>query len=103
MMSDVDALEILVFEHDELSFFVFVTLDHLVPRHLASVRLRDALVIHRARVARPQQPEPQLLPPCRRVQSHGNVDETKADRAFPKCAHERMDPCSDRKFNRPTQ
>ena len=47
---DVGALEVLVFEHDEFAFFVFVAFDDLVPGHFFAVGFGDALIIDRAEV-----------------------------------------------------
>ena len=75
----VGAFEIFVFEHDEFSFFVFVTLDDLIPRHLLAVGLSDAFVINGTEIAGAQQPEFEFFTPRRRVQSDRDVDQAETD------------------------
>ena len=51
---EIDALKIFVVQHDELPFFVFVTLHDFVPGNFAAILFRDALVVHRAQILRPK-------------------------------------------------
>ena len=84
---EIDALEILFAQDDELSFRVLVAFHDLLPRHFLAVLLGNAFVVHWAQVPRPQEPKFQILPPRRRVNGDRDVNEPKADIAFPNRTH----------------
>ena len=76
--------EVLLGQHDELTFLVLVALHDLGPRHLDALRLAHALVIDGTRVLGVEQPKVDLLRPLGGgVETHGNGDETEADCALP--------------------
>jgi hypothetical protein len=83
----VDPLKILIFQHDVLPLFVFVTFNDLVPRNLLTVSFRHTLVIDWAQVVGPKQTKPEFLFSRGRIKSDRNIDQTEADAAFPDCAH----------------
>ena len=70
----VNALKILVFQHDVLALFVLVTFNNLVPRHFSPILFRDTFIANGTKVRRPQEPEPEFFSFGRRVKGDGDID-----------------------------
>ena len=83
---DINPVKVFFFQNDIFAFFVLVTFDDLVPRNFFAVLLRNTPVIHGTEIAFSQQTKLKFFAPRRRIKSDGNINEAKADAAFPDCA-----------------
>src|SRR5436853_6728967 len=86
---DPDFRKILFLKNNEPAPFVLEPFYDLVRRHFLLVRVRDFFVADRAEVRGSQLTETELLFPGRRINRYRNVDEAKADTAFPNRTHSR--------------
>ena len=86
----IDALKILIFQHDVFPFFVFVALHDLVPGNFFAVLFGNTLVIYGTQIAFAQQTKLEFLAPCSGIKRDGNINQPEADTAFPDCAHTKL-------------
>src|SRR5438132_3519053 len=82
----INALKILVLEHDVFSLLILIPLHDLVPGNLLAVFFSDTLVVYRTQIALAQQTKLEFLTSRGGIQGDRNVNQTETDAAFPDCA-----------------
>src|SRR5215470_10536367 len=86
---DAHLLEVLIFHHNVPTAFVFKAFHDLIGGNLLRVGFRHFFVFDRTEIAGTKLPETKLLLSRGWINGHGNVDQPKADAAFPDGAHTR--------------
>src|ERR1051325_6440023 len=84
---DAHLLEVLILHHNIPTALVFKAFYNLIGGNLLRVRFRHFFLFDRTEVAGTKLPETKLLLSRGGINGHGNVDQPKADAAFPDGAH----------------
>src|SRR5262245_19570269 len=82
-------IEGLIFHHNVTTSFIFKAFYDLIGGNLPRVGFRHFFVFDRTEIAGTKLPETKLLLSRGWINGHGNVDQPKADAAFPDGAHTR--------------